>query len=219
MTAFGQYFSPAEVQRLFGNWPRIEAPWARLMTEVRALMAAAAPPQDLRVQAAARRWASLMHLWMEGDFDLMQRWGRLYLTDTALRGPNGPDAALVRYIEPVVQMRLQLLLRHLTVDEVRRLGPVPDEDWQALSTDVLALVQAGTEPGDRAVLPLLRRWRALGRRAARGDDALWRRLHTAIAAEPLLRDTAVLAPAARDFLQRAEARHAAGGRGLDPHAT
>lgn len=213
MTACGQYFSPAEVRLMFGNWRRIERPWTQLLAELRALMDAGVPASDPRVQPLAQRWSSLMHLWMDGDFDLMQRWGRLYLSDPALRGPQGPDAEMVAYIEPVVQQRLQRLLQHLDVAEVRRLCPVPDEDWRALSDDVLALLRAGGAPVDAAALPLLRRWRALGRRACRGDDALWQRLRAAIAAEPLLHQTAPLAPQARDFLHRAEACHPPAARG------
>ncbi|MFO1330633.1 MAG: MerR family transcriptional regulator [Rubrivivax sp.] len=213
MTACDQYFSPAEVRLIFGNWHRIEGPWRQLMAELRALMDAGVPAQDARVQPLAHRWGQLMHLWMDGNFDLMQRWGRLYPHDPALRGPDGPDPAMVAYIEPVVQQRLQLMLRHLSVQDLHRLAPVPQEDWAALSKDVMALVRAGTAPADAAVRPLLKRWRALGRRASRGDDALWQRLHAAIAAEPALRQTAPLEPAARDFLLQAAARHAAPGRG------
>lgn len=203
MTACGQYFSPAEIKLLFGNWHQVEGQWAALVADVRALMNAGVPPQDPRVQPLAHRWSTLMHTWMDGNMDLMLRWGRLYQSEPGLSGPNRPDQAMVAYIEQAVQMRLAMLLRHLQPSDLQRLGPVPDVDWQALSADVLALIDAGTPTDSPAAKALVKRWQMLGRRASRGDAALWHRLQVAHAKEPLLRQTSPLAPEARDYLNRA----------------
>lgn len=210
MAACDQYFSPAEVKLMFGNWRHVEAQWAQLVAEVRALMDAGVPALDARVQPLAHRWSSLMHTWMDGNMDLMLRWGRLYQSQPGLGGPNRPDLAMIAYIEQAVQMRLALFLRHLQPDDLRRLGPVPDTDWQALSADVQALIDAGTPADSSAAKALVKRWQAIGRRSSRGDAALWLRLQVAHAREPLLRASSPLTPQARDYLHRAA--------GFDPPA-
>lgn len=205
MTACGQYFSPAEVRLIFGNWRKVEPLWRRLMADVRALMDAGVPPLAPPVQRAAQRWMNLMHVWLEGDYDLMLRYGRLYQDDPALRGGQGPDGAMLRFIDPAAQQRLQRLLQHLDEADLRRLAPVSDEDWAALSDDALALVDRGIAPQDEAAAPVLRRWRQIGRRVSRGDDALWQRVLAAFDADELLQQTATLDPRARAFLRQADA--------------
>lgn len=204
MNACDAYFSPSEVRQIFGSFHLVEADLRRLAEEIGALMAAEAPPQDPRVQACAHRWVNLMYGWMQGDLDLMERWGKMYLAESTPLGGKRPSQAMIRYIGDAVALRVALLSRHLGPDEFRRLGPVPEADWAALSADALALAAQAPPPQAAPVRALLRRWHGLRLRVARGDTALDARLQQAYRLEPLLRDTAPLAAAAREYLWRME---------------
>lgn len=202
MAACDQYFSPAEVRQIFGNFQQVEAELHKLVEQVRVLMEAGVPASDPRVQPYAQRWANLMYTWMKGDFDLMERWGQMYLAESNLRGGKRPGLSMIRYIEEAVALRMALLCKYMSMDELKALGPVPDADWAALSADALALAAAAPSPQSPAVRALLRRWRELRQRACRGDPRIDAKLQRAYRMEPLLRDTAPMQPAAREFLWR-----------------
>lgn len=213
MNTTARYFSAEELEQIFGNWAEVEPQWQVLVDEIRVAMDAGRPSDDGEVQRLAQRWMNLMHDWMGGDFDRMLRWGEMYLAEPSMHGRGGMDIAVVRYIEQAVALRLSLLRRHVSDDDLRRLGPVPEREWRALVEPVQALLDAGTAPDDPAVLPLLAQWYELSHRLTGGDAGLRARLLQAHAAEPLLREGAMLPPPVREFLHRAAelaARRAAG---------
>lgn len=208
MAACDRYFSPAEVKQIFGNFQVVEVELHQLVEQVNALMQAGVPATDARVQPCAQRWANLMYTWMKGDFELMERWGQMYLADSTLRSGKRPGLSMIRYIEEAVALRMSLVCKYMSMDELKRLGPVDDGDWAALSADALALAAQAPQPGAAAVQALLHRWRALRQRASRGDPVLDAKLQRAYRLEPLLRDTAPVSPAAREFLWRMAAAQA-----------
>lgn len=200
MTTCAKYFSPAEMETIFGNWSAFQPQWLALGGDIRALMQAGVPALDPQVQPLAQRWMGLMHTWMQGDFDVMQRWGHMYLQEPGVQQQSGLDLALVNYIEQAVKLRLSLLLRYIEEADLRRLGHVPEADWQALAQAVQAALDAGATPDSAEGQALARRWVALTDRLTRGDRALRDRLQRAHAQEPLLRQGAMLPERARSFL-------------------
>ncbi|WP_395700802.1 MerR family transcriptional regulator [Aquabacterium sp.] len=213
MNTTARYFSGEELQQIFGNWAEVDEQWQQLVDEIRVAMAAGLAAEDGTVQRLAQRWMNLMHDWMGGDFDRMLRWGQMYEAEPSMHGRGGMDLAVVRYIEQAVSLRLALLRRYLSDDDLRQLGCVSEREWRALAEPAQALIDAGTPPDDPAVLPLLAQWHGLAQRLSGGDAGLRARLLQAHAAEPLLREGAVLPPPVREFLHRAAdlvARRAAG---------
>lgn len=211
MTTCGRHFSAAEMKRIFANWRSVEPSWQALAAEVEAMMASGVGPLEPCVQPLAQRWMSLMHGWMQGDFDLMLRWGRMYLAEPAVQGPAGIHLPVVTYIEQAVQLRLSLLLRYITEAEMHSLVPVPEADWRALATAVHELIDTGVPADSLAARALVPRWQGLLARVTRGDGALLAKLQRAYDSEPLLRLGAVLPEWARDYLAAARSGMQAAG--------
>lgn len=194
MSTCDQYFSPAEMKRIFGNWPAVEAQWQPLVDDVRRLMAEGVPALDPRVQPLAQRWMNLMHVWMEGDFDLMERWGRMYLAEPGAQGKQRPTREAVEYIEQAVQLRLSLWRRHLSQDDLHRLQPITEAEWQAITAAARPLMAQALPPQHPQVMAVLMQWRALGERSCNHDPGLRARVLMALAEEPLLREAALMPP-------------------------
>ncbi|HSW07716.1 MerR family transcriptional regulator [Aquabacterium sp.] len=211
MSTCDKYFSAAEIKLIFGNWARIEGQWNQVVDAVQALMDTGISPLDARVQPLAQRWMNLMHTWMKGDFDLMLRWGEMYHAEPSAHSSARPGLAMIRFIEQAVQLRLALLKRYLTDDDLKRLAPVPDTEWSALADSVLALIPQQLPPHAPPVLAVLKRWNELVEHVTRRDPALRERLQRAYQSEPLLRDAAPLNPVAREYLMKAATALAAAG--------
>ena len=211
MSTSGRYFSTDEMQVIFTGWHGVEADWRRLVEDVRAEMAAGTSPQDIRMQPLAQRWMTHMHGWMQGDFDLMERWGRMYMAEPSIQDRAGMSRAVVDFIDQAVQLRLSLYRRYITDDQLRRIGHVPVADWQALRDAVTALQDAGVPPSHPAAWAQVQRWQRLFERLTQGDRGLQDGLRRANAEEPMLQAGALLSPEHRAYLtQAAGAREAAG---------
>lgn len=203
MTACDAHFSPAETRRIFAQWPAVASDWAQLIIELQAVMDQKTDPLAPEVQPLTLRWMSLMHEWMQGDFDMIERWGQAYHSNPGLLLQVGPPLAMVRFIEPAVQLRLSLMLRHLSEDELRQLHPVPREDWAALGKATQELMDAKVPPGSDTATGLAHRWQALSLRATGGNVPLCNRLRQAFEAEPLLQAGGPLTPEQRRYLNQA----------------
>ncbi|MBF9266932.1 MerR family transcriptional regulator [Paracidovorax cattleyae] len=217
MGTYGKYFSAAELQRIFGNWKRIEADWTVVRDLVRGAMDRGLPPHDPEVQRLAYRWMALMMHWMDGDLDLLNRWGHMFRTEPGTQGRNhAPSGDMIAYIESAIQLRMSLLSRYVDLPDLRRLGHVPYTDWAALDAEVQALIARQVPASSGEALAACRRWNALFDTLTRQDAELRRRLLAASASEPLLRAGTPLSEAARTYLESAQAspQHP-----LDPHAT
>ncbi|GAA0757888.1 MerR family transcriptional regulator [Ideonella azotifigens] len=203
MTVCDAHFSPSETRRIFARWPSVATDWWQLIAEIQEVMDRGVDPLDPQVQPLAQRWMTLMRDWMQGDFDMMERWGRAYHSDPGLQLGGGPSLAMVQFIEPAVQLRLSLMLRYLSEDDLRQLGHVPREAWAQLASDAQGLMDAKAAPGSEPVRALARRWFELSHQATGGDAKLRDRLRQAFEAEPLLQLGGPLTPERRAFLNQA----------------
>lgn len=214
MTTYGKYFSADELRRIFENWKRIAPDWLPLQAAVRAAMDQGLTPESPEVQPLVHRWMSLMLHWMDGDFDLLERWGHMYNQEPSAHGRyDAPPSDMLAFIERGIQLRMGLLAKYLSSEELRRIGNVPRAQWDALEDDVAALLRDGASPASEAARAAARRWGALMDEVAAQDPALRAKLLEASAKEPLLRAGAPLSQPVRDFLLQVHAIL------LDPHAT
>ena len=202
MATYARYLNPDEIETLVGNWRSIEAEWPALLAEVKAMMVRGVPPTDLAMQPLAHRWMGLIHHWLGGDFDLIDRWGRMYGQEPGARQTPGPDLSTVRYVEQATELRLAHWRKHCTMAELSRFGWVRHEEWQALTAAVRRLIADGVDPAAPAAGAVQANALALLLRTADGDAALLHKLGSAVAADPVLRAGSALAPEVRAYLQQ-----------------
>lgn len=210
MTTYGKYFSAEELKTIFSRFSRIEHDWPPLLVEVRALMDTGAAPDAPEAQRLARRWMALVHHWMDGNFDLIRRWGDMYRAEPSAHGrAGGPPGDMNDYMQKAIEIRIALLQRHFTMEDMRRIRYVPESRWAEVNEEGLRLLRQGCAPGSPQARALRSRWLALQREMIGGDEALLRKMIEANRAEPLLSVGSPIAPEVREFLTQ----------GLDPHAT
>jgi DNA-binding transcriptional MerR regulator len=203
MTTYARYFSTDEIRTIVGNWQTVRAEWGPLVDKVRALMAQGVPPTDPQVQPLAHQWMGLIHHWLGGNFDLIERWGRMVMLEPLARPAGTPEVALVRYIEQATALRQAAWLRHFSLAEMSRFRRVEPGQWNSLATDAQALMAAGQLPSSPAAQALARRLQALVLQTVGSDAGLTQKMAAALAAEPLLRAGAMLPEPVRVFLQAA----------------
>ncbi len=203
MTACDKYFSPDELKTIFGNWKLIAADLLALMAEVRRLMKAGVPADSLEVQPFAHRWMALMGIWMDGNFDLIRRWGEMYRSEPSALSANGPDLRMVAYMDQAIQLRIAALLRHLSLNELMLLKRVRPSEWDALTRAVEKLRHKGLPPDSPQARELGQQWLALMDRVAGHDPVVREKLLAAHRQEPLVAATSGLDAAGRKYLQDA----------------
>ncbi len=203
MSTYGRYFSPAEIRALTANWKAVADQWPPLIAEVSERMARGVPADALELQPLAARWMTLMGQWMDGNYDLVTRWGEMYRREPVARRDDGPSAELVDYIGEAIGIRMAALLRHMRTDDFARLGPPPEDEWRRLAAELAALQARGVPPEDEAVQAIAREWVRLFDAFTDHDPGIGARLMQAMAVEPVLQATAVTTPAVRDYLLRA----------------
>lgn len=216
MTTYGKYFSSAELKQIFTNWSLIEADWLVVKDLVRGAMDRQQPPDSPEVQALAYRWMALMLHWMGGDLELLDRWGHMFRTEPSTQGRNhAPPGDMIKFVETAIKMRMALLEKYLTREDLRRLGHVPHTQWEQLERDVQRLLAEGTPTSHPAALAAALRWDALFGQLTGHDPVLREKLLTASAQEPLLRAGSPLSQTVRNYLlevlaQAAPAERASG---------
>jgi DNA-binding transcriptional MerR regulator len=206
MATYTKYFSASELRQIFTNWREreVQAQWMPIMAQVREAMDAGLKPDSLEVQPLVNRWMGLMVHWMDGDFELMDRWGQMFRQEPSAQGRNqAPEGDMIAFIEEAVELRLSLLGKYFTPEELRGFGRVPPGRWRALETGVQELISAGVPPQSQAALAVAQTWMRLMELRTNGDAALRGRLLRALAAEPLLKAGSELSAPARDYLVRA----------------
>ncbi|KRB37527.1 MerR family transcriptional regulator [Acidovorax sp. Root70] len=204
MTTYGKYFSTTELKQIFTNWSLIEADWLVVKDLVRSAMDRQLPPDAPEVQALAYRWMALMLHWMGGDLDLLDRWGHMFRTEPSAQGRNhAPPGDMIEYVETAIKLRLALLEKYLTRDDLRMLGHVPHTAWAALERDVQQLLdrQVPWDHADAAGAAV--RWNTLLDQLTHSDAPLRQKLLTASANEPLLQAGSPLSAPVRAYLQAA----------------
>jgi DNA-binding transcriptional MerR regulator len=214
MATYGKYFNAAELKAILAGWARIKDQWAVLMRDVAQAMRKGVPAEAPEVQPLARRWMSLVLYWMGGNFDLIERWDQMYRQERySIINGDGPPEEMVHYIRKAIDARLQVTLKHLSMQEISRFRHVSEDDWQALHEQVLSLLERGEPPEGEAGQATLARWQELIDRLCNGEQVLREKLLHAASVEPLLRAGSPLSPLAHAFVRRA-LEHA---KSLDPH--
>lgn len=209
MSTFEQYFSASELKLVFERWKQCEAEWPPLLQAVRESMARGVPPDAIELQPLARRWMDVSARWMNGDIELLKRWGRMLREQPGLPLPTGMDRALLEYIDQAVQLRLATLAKYIDAEDLQRLDKTLEPQWRALSQRAERLMADGVPPDAASAHQLAREWHALLDRMVRHDASLRDRLVTAYENEPLLQ-AGWIAPEVRRYVRQAAA--------LDPHA-
>lgn len=204
MTTYGKYFSSAELKQIFTNWSLIEADWLIVKDLVRSAMDRQLPPDAPEVQALAYRWMALMLHWMGGDLDLLDRWGHMFRTEPSTQGRNhAPPGDMIEFTETAIKLRMALLDKYLTRDDLRRLGHVPYTQWEQLEQAAQQLLAKGVPPSHPDAVAAALRWDALFGQLTCNDPVLRGKLLTASAQEPLLRAGAPLSQEVRTYLLEA----------------
>jgi hypothetical protein len=211
MNTFEQYFSAAELKLIFERWKHSQAEWPALLQAIHDAMDRGVPPDSIELQPLARRWMDVSARWAHGDVALLTRWGSMLREQPGLPLPTGMDRALLAYIDQAIQLRLAVLAKYISTDELQRLDTTLDPHWRALSERVERLMADGVLPDSAQARQLAREWRGLQDRMVRHDDALRAKLLAAYENEPLIRAGAALTLEVWRYL-----RHAAA---LDPDAT
>ena len=204
MTTYGKYFSSAELKHIFQNWNLIEADWMIVKDLVRSAMDRQLAPDTPEVQVLAYRWMALMLHWMKGDLDLLERWGHMFRTEPSTQGRNhAPPGEMIEYIETAIKLRMALLEKYLTRNDLRTLGHVPHADWAALEQDVQQLLSRALPPHHTDAVAAALRWNDLFDTLTRRSPELRQKLLMASANEPLLQAGSPLSAPVRAYLQAA----------------
>ncbi|CAN5716078.1 MerR family transcriptional regulator [soil metagenome] len=206
MNTFEQYFSAGELKLVFERWKRCKAEWPPLLQAVREAMDREVPADSIELQPLARRWMDVSARWMEGDMALLNRWGSMMRAQPGLPLPAGMDRTLLGYINQAVQLRLVVLARYITSDELQQLDKMLEPEWRALGERAERLIRDGVPPQDASARQLAGDWQTLLDRFVRHDGALQEKLLAAYDSEPLLQAGAVFTPEVRRYV-----RQAAGG--------
>jgi DNA-binding transcriptional MerR regulator len=205
MATYSRYFSPDEIRQIVGGWPAVAPQWPPLLAETRRFMDEGVPPDDPRLQPLANHWMGLVHHWLGGNFDLIDRWGQVHLQEAPVRRTGGPDLAMVRYIDQACALRMTAWLRHFSMADLSRFVWVPPAQWQMLDQRLRDLVHAFVPPGAPAARAAAAQVHRLMRASVGGDERLLAQLQAAMAAEPVLRAGATLSEPARAYLLRVQA--------------
>ena len=204
MTTYGKYFSSAELKQIFTKWSLIEADWLVVKDLVQSAMDRQLAPDTPEVQALAYRWMALMLHWMGGDMDLLERWGHMFRTEPTTHGrKHAPPGEMIEYVEVAIKLRMGLLEKYLTRDDLRALGHVSHAEWADLEDTVQQLLAHGTPPQHADGVTAARRWDALFNQLTRNNTALRHKLLTASMQEPLLQAGSPLSAPVRAYLQAA----------------
>jgi len=128
----------------------------------------------------------------QSDFELMERWQKMYLQEPAAQGKNGAELELVQYINKSVDLRLAALLKYLTQSELRRLDVDVEDDWLLLADEIDGLIRAGASPKGKKARIALDKWSCLIDRTVGLDPALRAKFLDAFYRDPVLKAGAIL---------------------------
>jgi DNA-binding transcriptional MerR regulator len=210
MTTFGKYFSAVEIKVILDGWRSVEDEWLPLMAQVRAAMDAGQRPDSPAVQPLVRHWMSLVLHAMGGDFSLMERWGEMYQREPYAHGRSGaPPSDMIAFVQEAGELRLALMRKYLTQQEMERVRYVPESCWREIQDEGARLMAGGHTSGSEAARALAGRWLALFDQLCDHDPGLRLKIWQSHAAEPLLAAGSALSPDVRNWLMKS----------LDPHAT
>ena len=173
MSTLEQYFSVAELKLIFERWRRSEAEWPPLLEAIREAMDRSVPPDSVELQPLVRRWMDLNARWMNGDLASIERWGDMLREQPELPLPKGMDRELLDYIGQATKLRLAVLAKYISPDELQRLEKMLDPEWRVLAERAERLMADGVPPHAAAARELARDWQTLLDRMV-GHDATLR---------------------------------------------
>ena len=203
MTTYSKYFSAAEIKRILDNRKAQGAIWERLIAEVKVAMAQQMAMDSKTVQSLALRWMNLTLAMMDDDFKLIERWGQMYNTEPKGQFKNGPGPEVLTFINAAIALRMEAMLRHMTLAELHTLRTGPQADIDQLANDAHALHAAQADLAGPAARSLVARWEQFMMVVCGQQPALLRKLIVAYTAEPLLQGTTVFDTLTLDVIKRA----------------
>jgi hypothetical protein len=161
------------------------------------------PADSPQVQALARRWIMQMVDWMDGDFELMGRWGEIYANEPGIYTAQCPSPAMVKYIGIATELRKEAFLRHMSLDELMQIRGLTDDEWAQLAKAVDRLKQQGSSLTSPAAKRVVKNCCALVLKSPNGNHELLAKVLTAVRTEPLLAVTSDAHKTVRDFISAA----------------
>lgn len=203
MTTYSKYFSAAEIKRILDNRKAQAAIWERLIAEVRVVMNLQLPPDHQTVQSLALRWMNLTLAMMDDDFKLIDRWGQMYNAEPKGQFRHGPGPDIINYINAAIALRMEAMLRHMSLAELHTLRTGPEADIQQLAHDAHALHAAKADLAGPAARALVTRWEQFMLVVCGNQPALLTKLIVAYTAEPLLHGTTVFDTLTLEVIKRA----------------
>lgn len=203
MTTYSKYFSAAEIKRILDNRKAQATIWERLIADVQVAVDQQLAPDCKPVQSLALRWMNLTLAMMDDDFQLINRWGQMYNTEPKGQFKNGPSPEVVAYINAAIALRLEAMLRHMSLAELQTLRTGPQADIDQLARDAHALHAARADLMGPAACKLVAQWEQFMLGVCGQQAALLHKLIVAYTAEPLLQGTTVFDTLTLDVIKRA----------------
>ncbi|MDR7308473.1 MerR family transcriptional regulator [Rhodoferax saidenbachensis] len=191
MTTYSKYFSAAEIKRILDNRKAQALKWESLIADVHGAMQQHLAADTRPVQSLALRWMNLTLAMMDDDFNLIDRWGQMYNAEPVGLFKNGPGPEVVSYINAAIALRMEAMLRHMTLAELRTLRTGSEADIAQLCRDAHALHAAQADLNGPAARALVARWEQFMLTLCGNQPELLRKLIAAYTAEPLLHGTTV----------------------------
>jgi DNA-binding transcriptional MerR regulator len=205
MTTYAKYFSAEEIRLILSNRKAQSASWERLIAEVRQAMQQQLPADSRPVQTLALRWMNLTLAMMSDNFKLIERWGQMVNTEPKGQFKNGPGPEVVSYINAAIVLRMNAMLRHMTLAELQTLRTIPDTAIEQLAHEAHALHAAQADLTDAPARALVAHWEQVMLVLCGGQSVMLRKVIAAYNAEPLLQGTTVFDEFTLDVIKRAMA--------------
>jgi len=203
MATYSRYFSPDELRKILDNWNKLYAEWQPVIAGIRSAMQRAVPVFSTEVQMLARRWMDLSVRWMEGNFELIQRWGNMCRKEPITHGSSGIDAELLEYISMAVDLRLEAFHRHFEPAQLMRIKQLPDVEWSSIGNAAERLAHNGVSVNSELARQLAVRWSNLVDRVTGNDPSIKERFLQAIWNEPIIQAGMALSAQACGYIRDA----------------
>ncbi len=140
---------------------------------------------------------------MDDDFKLIDRWGQMYNTEPKGQFKNGPGPEVLNFINAAITLRMEAMLRHMSLAELQTLRTGQQADIEQLAHDAHALHVAQADLAGPAARALVTHWEQFMMVVCGHKPALLRKLIVAYTAEPLLHGTTVFDTLTLEVIKRA----------------
>lgn len=202
LSTYEKYFSVEDLKNAFRRWKQCEAEWPPLVQAIHAAMDRGVTPDSVELQPLVQRWMDLGARWMDGDVELLGRWGSMLREQPGLPLPAGMDLELLDYIDDAIRQRALVLAKYASPEQQQRIHKIRPE-WRALLARAERLMADGVPPHAPAARELARDWQSLMDLTVGRDTALAERLIAAYENEPLLQAGMAFTPALRNYVKQA----------------